>query len=67
MFSNYGVKSIVYFTDVGTTRSGVSGNVPVNMVQARPSDGFIAIGTHGSGRFNATIIDNQTPSINVRK
>lgn len=50
-------------TDWVQQSADLIGNIPVTMIQARSSDGLIAIGTHGSGGFSTTIVDNQAPTI----
>lgn len=38
------------------------GNVVVDMVMARPSDGFVGVATHGRGLFSATLANVLTPA-----
>ncbi len=41
------------------------GNVVVDMVMARPSDGYVAVATHGRGLFTATLANVLTPATMV--
>ncbi len=35
--------------------TGTIGNTPVNMIAARPSDGLVAIATHGNGMYSSNV------------
>lgn len=56
-----GLFSTVFLNGMGTvwTQEGAEtiGNIVVDMVDARSSDGFVAIGTHGGGVFSTRITD----------
>ncbi|MGE3799428.1 MAG: flagellar basal body rod modification protein [Candidatus Kapaibacterium sp.] len=47
------------------------GNVVVDMIVARPSDGFVAIGTHGNGVFSSIVpplgVEEGTGSLGTRR
>ncbi|MFM9052490.1 MAG: hypothetical protein ACKOKF_09300, partial [Bacteroidota bacterium] len=48
------------WTDIGASTIG---NIVVDMMDVRTSDGFVAIGTHGSGMYSMFITDTITSSL----
>ncbi|MFM8432505.1 MAG: T9SS type A sorting domain-containing protein, partial [Bacteroidota bacterium] len=48
------------WTDIGASAIG---NIVVDMMDVRTSDGFVAIGTHGSGMYSMFITDTITSSL----